>query len=201
MELQTNTGEIFKAGKARHDDHDCEFEIVEGFKVIAFSGVMQVLSNDCRLLNLAVTSKQILEDCETAENSVSYRDVIKFQYETFNVMKSEMWDQVKRIKAIKLYPGKVITSGKEINKQEIVGGIQIVYELKNLEEYENGIVGIKCMNYDQEPQILEMRDNEYITSISGTGKDYIQTLTIETNFYRKLKQGNIKKEIDASQSS
>lgn len=39
------------------------------------------------------------------------------------------------------------------------------------------------------PATLELKDNEYITSISGTGTDIIKTLTIETNFYRKIKQG------------
>jgi hypothetical protein len=51
------------------------------------------MPNECRLLNLSVTSKKITEDCETAENSVTYRDVIKDKYDVFNVMKqSDIWD-------------------------------------------------------------------------------------------------------------
>jgi hypothetical protein len=46
-------------------------------------------------------------------------------------MKTEMWEQVKRIKAIKLFPGKIIGSSKDQTKQDVLGGIQIVYELKN----------------------------------------------------------------------
>ena len=40
-----------------------------------------------------------------------------------------------------------------------------------------------------EPVVLELRDNEYITSINGMGKDYVQEINMETNFYRKIKQG------------
>jgi len=76
MELETNGGEIIKCGRRKANDHDCEFEIADGFKVIAFSGVMQVMYGECRLLNLAITTKEIMEDCETAENSVTYRDII-----------------------------------------------------------------------------------------------------------------------------
>ncbi len=62
---------------------------------------------------------------------MTYRDVIHDNYQIFNVMKTEMWEQVKRIKAIKLFPGKIIGSSKDQTKQDVLGGIQIVYELKN----------------------------------------------------------------------
>lgn len=65
----------------------------------------------------------------------------------------------------------------------------MTYELKSGEEYENGIEGLKCTNFDHEPVVLELRDNEYITSINGMGKEYVQELNMETNFYRKIKQG------------
>ena len=104
-------------------------------------------------------------------------------------MKSEIWDQVKRIKTVKLYPGLSTT-----DKSDVVGGIQIVYELKNGEDYENGTYGIKCTNYEVEPSILELKDNEYINNIIGTGTTYIKSLTLETNFYRKIKQGQKQKE-------
>jgi hypothetical protein len=64
-----------------------------------------------------------------------------------------------------------------------------VYELRNGEEFDNGPTGLSCANFDVEPQVLELKDNEYISSISGTGKDFIKTLVMETNFYRKIKQG------------
>ena len=105
-------------------------------------------------------------------------------------MKTDFWDQIKRIKAVKLYPGRLI--GKERDpKSDVVGGIQIIYELKSGEEFENGIYNIKCTNLDliDFPATLELKDNEYITSIYGTGTDFIKTINIETNFYRKVKQG------------
>jgi hypothetical protein len=94
------------------------------------------------------------------------------------------------MKCIKLFPGKIIGKEKEINpKYYVLGGIKIVYELKSGEEFESGIESLRCQNYDLEPAILELRDNEYITSINGTGKDYVQEINMETNFYRKIKQG------------
>ena len=39
------------------------------------------------------------------------------------------------------------------------------------------------------PTVLDLKDNEYITAIYGTGTEFIKTLNIETNFYRKIKQG------------
>ena len=36
---------------------------------------------------------------------------------------------------------------------------------------------------------LELKDNEFITSITGFGANCIQGIAIETNFYKKLKQG------------
>lgn len=118
----------------------------------------------------------------------------------FNVMKTDQFDQVKRIKTVKLYPGKLIGHEKDPNFGDVVGGIQVIYELKNGEDYENGIYGIRCTNFDLEPTILELKDNEYITAISGTGRDQIHSLVIETNFYRKLKQGAKSKEEQANQA-
>lgn len=150
------------------------------------------MQNDCKLLNLSITSKQLYEDCETsAEISPTYREVIQLRYEMFNPLRTDLWDQVKRIKTIKLYPGKVIGKEKEVNpKYSVLGGIKIIYELKSGEEFENGIESLRCQNYDQEPAVLELRDNEYITSINGSGKEYVQEINMETNFYRKIKQGS-----------
>jgi hypothetical protein len=89
-----------------------------------------------------------------------------------------------------LFPGKII--GKEKDpKADVLGGISIVYDLKSGEEYENGIYDIRCTNHDMIdfPAVLDLKDNEYITAIYGTGTEFIKTLNIETNFYRKIKQG------------
>lgn len=36
---------------------------------------MEVMFNECRLLNLQVTTKKIWEDCTEAENSHSFREM------------------------------------------------------------------------------------------------------------------------------
>ncbi len=48
------------------------------------------------------------------------------------------------------------------------------------------------------PVTLELKDNEYITSISGSGGDFVKNLIISTNQYRKIKQG---KKIDSKNKS
>jgi len=76
-------------------------------------------------------------------------------------------------------------------KQEIVGGIAIVYELKNGIEYTDSLTNLPCMQGKDKPAAeLELKDNEYITAIYGTGIEFIKTLIIETNFYRKIKVGS-----------
>lgn len=57
LEIENSKGAIVKCGTRKPDDHDCEFEVEDGYKIIAFSGVMQVMLNECRLLNLSITSK------------------------------------------------------------------------------------------------------------------------------------------------
>jgi len=74
-----------------------------------------------------------------------------------------------------------------------VGGISIVYELKSGGEHEDGFFGEKalhCINNDSPYKSIELRDNEYITMIYGTGSDFIKTLVIKTNFYRTVKMGS-----------
>lgn len=93
LELETNTSQVYRIGNRKPDDHDCEFEVESGYKIIAFAGVMQVMINECRLLNLSITSKQLFEDCESsAEISPTYRDVIGKRYEMFNPLRTEFWD-------------------------------------------------------------------------------------------------------------
>lgn len=41
---------------------------------------------------------------------------------------------------------------KENNpKYFVLGGIKIIYELKNGEEYENGVDQLRCSSYEKEP--------------------------------------------------
>lgn len=80
-----------------------------------------------------------------------------------------MWDQIKRIKSIKLYPGKIIGKEKELSaKYDVLGGIQVIYELKSGDDFESGINSLRCTYFEQEPVTLELKDNEFITSITGT---------------------------------
>jgi hypothetical protein len=51
-------------------------------------------------------TKEIFEDNITAEKSVSYKEIVKDYYHEFNIMKTHDKDNIKRIKEIKLYPGK-----------------------------------------------------------------------------------------------
>ncbi len=110
------------------------------------------------------------------------------RYEMFDPRRTEEWDMIKRIKQIQLFPGKVIGKEKELNpKYFVLGGIKITYELKSGEEFTNGLDSIRCTSYETEPVTLEFKDNEYLTSINGNGKDYIQVINMETNFFRKIK--------------
>ena len=54
-------------------------------------------------------------------------------------------------------------------KSDVVGGIKITYEMKNGDEHEDGIYNLKCTNNDIAPKFIELKDNEYITTIYGTG--------------------------------
>jgi hypothetical protein len=108
------------------------------------------------------------------------------------VIKSPNCDHIKRIKAIKLYPGNLLDKKVRSNKSEVVGGISVVYELKNGNELEDGFFGndaLRSANKELPSKSIELKDNEYITMIYGTGTDYIKTLVIKTNFYRRVKMG------------
>jgi hypothetical protein len=77
MEVEINTGRIYKCGQRHMEDHDCDFEVEEGYKIIAFAGVMEVMLNECRILNLSIISKEIYNDCESsAALSPTYREII-----------------------------------------------------------------------------------------------------------------------------
>ncbi len=90
--METSDKQFYSCGTRKKDDFDCEFDINEGDKVIGFSGVYEVMFNECRFLNMALTTKNIWEDCEGAENSPYFREIIHSKYETFNAMKTDFWD-------------------------------------------------------------------------------------------------------------
>lgn len=93
FEIETNEGKIYTIGNDRMGDEEWEFEVEQGDKIIAFAGSMQVMVNECRLLNLSVTSKQLFEDCESsAQISTTYRDLIGMRYEMFDPRRTEEWD-------------------------------------------------------------------------------------------------------------
>jgi hypothetical protein len=74
------------------NDHECDFEVAEDSKIIALSGALNVSVNDCKLLNLAIASKNLFSDCGSSEFSISYRDVIRDKFEIFNPMKGDHFD-------------------------------------------------------------------------------------------------------------
>jgi hypothetical protein len=83
-------------------------------------------------------------------------------------MKTDMVNELRRIKAVKLYAGKNLERGGD-KTEVIVGGIEIIYETKSGNEHTDGILDLYCKTYDIEPEVLELKDNEYITSITGSG--------------------------------
>ena len=54
-------------------------------------------------------------------------------------------------------------------KSEVVGGIEVTYELKSGSELTDGIKDLPCTYRDLPSKFLELKDNEYITTIYGTG--------------------------------
>jgi hypothetical protein len=67
MEIQTNFGNNDDWGLQQDGDHECVFEVQNGFKILAFIGVIEAIENDCRMLNFSVMTKEIYEDNITAE--------------------------------------------------------------------------------------------------------------------------------------
>eukprot|EP00347_Sterkiella_histriomuscorum_P015750 403355823 len=200
IEMITNHGQTLHAGTIKPHDYDVQLDIPKGHAVMAFSGVMEVTYSECRYLNLSVITKAPDEDCDKAQSSYSYKDLIQSQYSIFNIIKSEKCDQIKRVKAVKLYHGHLIGHQQSGMKSDVVGGIQVTYELKNGQDFEDGIYDLRCTNHDLAPKFLELKDNEYITTIYGTGTDFIKTLCIETNFYRRVKMGSKNSQASGAQS-
>mmetsp|Transcript_16392 Transcript_16392/g.15715 ORF Transcript_16392/g.15715 Transcript_16392/m.15715 type:complete len:140 (+) Transcript_16392:46-465(+) len=58
----------------------------------------------------------------------------------------------------------------------------------------DGVDYLDCLNPNEDSVELVLNENEYISNIYGYGGDFICALTIETNFYRKIKIGQKKKE-------
>lgn len=146
-----------------------------------------MLVGECRMLNFTIYSKEIEEDCSTAEIQMTYKEVIRDPYCIFNALTGEHADTIKRIKQVKLYAGKVVGREKDGPKADVLGGIEIEYETKEGETFIDGVMNLKCKTQGVEPQTLNLSENEFITSIYGTGIEYIKSLNIETNFYRKVK--------------
>jgi len=66
-----------------------DFEVEEGFKIIAFAGVMEVSVNSCRFINFAIMHKPIIESCANgAQKSPSYKDATGEFYMQFDVNKT-----------------------------------------------------------------------------------------------------------------
>lgn len=141
-------------------------------------------------------TKELTEDNSQAEKSISYKELIHDKYLEFDIMKSEERDNIKRIKQIKLYKGKLLdlnqlADAQDVNLSmlEVVGGIEVVYETWTGEDTIDGFRELKCTNLDAEPQIFDFKDNEYISVISGKGSQFVKELNIETNFDRTLQMG------------
>jgi len=93
------------------------------------------------------------------------------------------------MKQLKLYAGRDLSNNTGENEKaiEAIGGIDVVYELANGEEYTEGLLDLACKLTDSPPVILDLKENEYITAISGSGGAYVKNLIISTNMYKKIK--------------
>lgn len=163
IEIETRTGEVYKCGIEDYEASEYEFEIPSGFKVISFAGVLEAQPTECRLLNLNLTIKEVYEDCDTAENSMPFKDFIKNYYKTFNIYKIKSRQQIKRIKEVRLYPGRDLS--KRVNALDgfscdVVGGIDIVYETVDGEEISDGLIDLACKIDNVPPVVLELKENE-----------------------------------------
>jgi hypothetical protein len=66
------------------------------------------MANTCKLINFGVSYKDVSLDCVDAEQSRSFKEIIKEKYDTFNAVKEDKGDSIKRIKTVKLHPGKML---------------------------------------------------------------------------------------------
>ncbi len=185
-------------GTSQKDDKIHHFQIPEACKVIAFAGVVEVLHQECRLLNLQVYHKSKYDDNELAEKSLTFKELTRDYFSSFSIFRAleeqkKIPHDLKRIHTIKLYLG-FAPSNDPNEKTEVVGGIEIIYEMKDGSLLVNGASDLFCKSLEDDPQVLELKPNEYIASIYGTGKNYIQSLTLETNYYRHVKMGTKIKE-------
>lgn len=63
IEIDTNLDSNYVVGEKSPNDYHTELAIPEGQKVISFEGVMEVMAEECRLLNLAISSKDLYDEC------------------------------------------------------------------------------------------------------------------------------------------
>ena len=56
---------------------------------------------------------------------------------------------------------------KNVEIIDIVGGIEIIYQLVNTELVSSGFMDLPCINHSIPPVSLILKENEYIASISG----------------------------------
>ena len=83
MEIETTLGAKYFCGEQSDDQkiNDVDFEVEDGYKIIAFAGVMEVNVNSCRFINFAITHKPINEPCSTgAQKSISYKEASSESY-------------------------------------------------------------------------------------------------------------------------
>ncbi len=160
IELETNLGAVHQCGNQMGGEF-YEFEIPEGYKVVSFSGVIESKVGECKIINLSSMIKEIYEDCETAEETISFRDFNKNYYQTFNIFKTKDVEDIKRIKEVRLFAGKDPKRKDLDNKAcDCIGGIDIVYETADGEEVEDGLIDLACKNINLPPVVLELKENE-----------------------------------------
>ena len=62
MQVETSAAKKYNIGTKQPKDKGHEFKIPEACKVIAFSGVIEILYQECRLLNLQIYFKNRYDD-------------------------------------------------------------------------------------------------------------------------------------------
>ena len=130
------------------------------------------------------------DDCKVAEETMTFRDHIKYFYQTFNIFKIKEDNDIKRIKEVRVYPGVDLENIKDDEAKQacdLIGGIDVVYETYDGEEVQDGLIDLACRNPNLPPVILELKEQEYIQFISGTGTTCVKSIQIITNQFRKIK--------------
>ncbi len=68
MELELSTGVKYLCGTYSPDSklNDVDFEVEDGFKIVAFAGIMEARVNECKFINLSITHKPLHEPCSSS---------------------------------------------------------------------------------------------------------------------------------------